>query len=109
MSTQRRRKCRLVNSKYKETDLRQYSQIIIDTINRVVPGKNPEVFKDYFSTDPLSQGEAILIGRELSNIPELATFGKTVTSFRLFEGRTYDSEEATVPCSATKRKGGRMA
>lgn len=109
MSTQqRRRKCRLVNSKYKGTDLRQYSQIIIDTINRVVPGKNPEVFEDYFSTDPLSQGEAILVGRELSKIPELAAYGKTVTSFRLFDGRTYDSEESTTPCSAAKRKGGRM-
>ena len=105
----RRRRCRLANSKHKDTDLRQYSQIIIDTINRVVPGKNPEVFEDYFSTDPLSQGEAILVGRELSKIPELATLGKTVTSFRLFDGRTYDSEEATVPCSAAKRKGGRMA
>ena len=112
MSTEQRRKCRLVNSDYKSTDLRQHSKIIIDTINKAVPGKNPKVFQDYFSTDPLSQGEAILIGRELAKIPELAAYGKTVTSFRLFDGKTYDSEESKSPCSSSKNtvktKGGRM-
>ena len=50
MSTEQRRKCRLVNSNYKSTDLRQHSKIIIDTINNAVPNKNPKVFQDYFST-----------------------------------------------------------
>ena len=112
MPGRQRRKCRLVNSDYKNTDLRQHSKIIIDTINKAVPGKNPKVFESYFSTDPLSQGEAIQVGRELSKIPELAAYGKTVTSFRLFDGRTYDSEESKSPCSSaktnTKKKGGRM-
>ena len=112
MSKQQRRKCRLVNSDYKDIDLRQYRETIIDAINKVVPGKNPTVFIDYFSTDLLSQGEAILVGRELAKIPELAAYGKTVTSFRLFDGKTYDSEEATTPSLSKQKsiptKGGRM-
>ena len=99
-----RRKCKLVNSDYADVDLRQYEQLIIDTINRVVPGKNPKVFKDYFSTDPIDQGEAVTLGRELSKLDELKGFGKEVTTFRLFDGRTYDSEEATVPSRASKKK-----
>lgn len=106
----KRRKCRLVNAKYKDIDLCQHAQLIIDTVEAIVPGKNPQVFRDYFSTDPLSQGEAILLGRELSKLPELAAYGKTVTSFRLFDGKTYDSETAVQPSKAKqcKRKGGRM-
>ena len=106
----KRRKCRLVNTDYKNVDLCQYAQLIIDAIETIVPGKNPRVFQDYFSTDPLTQGEAILLGRELSKIPELAAYGKTVTSFRLFDGKTYDSETAVQPSKAkqSKRKGGRM-
>ena len=103
----KQRRCRLVNSKYKDIDLRQYSQIIIDTINTVVPGKNPQVFIDYFSTDPLTQGEAISLGRELSKIPELVKYGKTVTSFRLFDGRTVDATDAKINDNH-KNKGGRM-
>ena len=103
----RRRRCRLVNSKYKDIDLRQYSQIIIDTINTVVPGKNPQVFIDHFSTDPLTQGEAISLGRELSKIPELAKYGKTVTSFRLFDGRT-DEASNDKSNDINMLKGGRM-
>lgn len=61
-------------------------------------------FEDYFSTDPSSRGEAILVSRELFKIPELAVYGKTVTSFRLFDGRIYDSEEAAAPRSAGKKK-----
>ncbi len=112
MKTQQRRKCRLVNSNYKNVDLRQYEQKIIDAINKVVPDKNPQVFMDYFSTDPLTQGEAIAVGRELAKITELAALGKTITSFRLFDGKTYDSEDAAVPCPTTckneSKKGGRM-
>lgn len=104
----KRRKCRLVNSDYKQVDLRQYSQLIIDTVESIVPGKNPQVFSDYFSTDPLTQWEAIQLGRALSKLPQLAAYGKEVTSFRLFDGRTYDSETAVAPSNKPKKKGGRM-
>ena len=113
---QPRRKCRLVNSDLKnKVDLRQYEQIIIDTVNSTIPDKNPKVFKDYFSTDPLTQSESVALGRALAKIPELNNLGKTITTFRLFDGRTYDSEEA--PARANNRnksdekkavKGGRM-
>ena len=100
---QQRRKCKLANSKYSEVDLRQYAQQIIDTINETVPNKNPKVFKDYFSTDRLSQGEAVALGRELAKIPGLNAFGKTVETFRLFDGRVYDSEEARTPSKSRKQ------
>ncbi len=110
--TNPRRKCKLVNSDYADVDLRQYSQIIIDAINRAVTGKNPKIFKDYFSTDPLTQGESVSVGRELAKLPELAGYGKTVTTFRLFDGKTHDSEEAAQPSrkrkAKTNVKGGRM-
>ncbi len=102
---QKRRKCKLVNSDYSDVDLRQYSQIIIDTIENTIPNKNPKVFKDYFSTDPLTQGESVALGRELSKVPDLNELGKTITTFRLFDGRTYDSEDATIPSHAQKRLG----
>ena len=106
----KRRKCRLVNSQYANVDLRQYEQLIIETVERIVPGKNPKVFKEYFSTDQLSQGEAVSLGRELSKLDELKGFGKEVTTFRLFDGRTYDSEEDTQLAKPIikKIKGGRV-
>ena len=75
-----RRKCRLANSAYKAVDLRQYQDLIITTIEEILPGKHPHVYQDYFSTDPLTQGEAILLGRELSKLPELAQYGEEATS-----------------------------
>ena len=102
---QKRRKFKLVNSEYSEVDLRQYAQQIIDTINETVPGKNPKVFRDYFSTDLLNQGEAVTLGRELAKIPALKGYGKEVTTFRLFDGRVYDSETDTTPSRYQKREG----
>lgn len=98
----KRRKCRLVNSKYKDLDLRLYEGIIISVIEATIPGKHPVVCEDHFYTDPLTQGEAITLGRELAKIPVLAQYGKTVSSFRLFDGQTYD------PDQVKKKKGGRM-
>lgn len=113
---QKRRKCRLVNSKHADVDLRKYEQLIIDTVEAVVPDKNPKVFKEYFSTDPLKQGEAVALGRELSKLSELTRYGKKVTTFRLFDGKTYDSEEDSIPSRHQRKtsnkkkitKGGRM-
>lgn len=104
-----RRKCRLADSEHRDVDLRDYAQLIIDTVNNTVAGKNPKVFKDYFSTDPLTQSEAVLLGRALSKLTEIKCYGKSVTIFRLFDGKTYESEESKVPVSKNKQiKGGRM-
>ena len=91
MSTPRL-KCKLSDSEYKDVDLRKYSDIIINTINSTVPGKNPKVFESYFSTDVLNQSEAVLIGKALAKLDELNVYGKTVTTFRLFDGRTCESD-----------------
>ncbi len=103
-----RRKCKLADTTHKNIDLTQYSQIIITTINNTVSGKNPRVYPTYFSTDVLTPCQAIAIGKALSKLPELHCLGKTVTIFRLFDGKTYDSEESVIPLKSTKSpKGGR--
>lgn len=105
----KRRKCKLSDSQYREVDLRQYTEIITATINETVPGKNPKVFADYFSTDSLTQSESVAVGRALAKIDALNRYGKTVTTFRLFDGKMYDSETATVPCKRNQNpKGGRI-
>ncbi|MBE6564204.1 MAG: hypothetical protein E7655_02870 [Ruminococcaceae bacterium] len=94
---QPRRKYRLADSKHKNVNLRLYRDEIIDTINHTVPGKNPQVHECYFSTDPLTQSEAVAIGRALSKSNVLQKFGKTVITFRLFDGKTYESEYSNTP------------
>ena len=58
-----RRKYKLTNKDYKDVNLKNYEQIIIDTINKTVPNKNPKVFEDYFSTDVLNQSESVAISQ----------------------------------------------
>ena len=99
-----RRKCRLADTQHRNVDLRKYADLIIATIDKTVPGKNPRVYEDYFSTDALTQSEAVLIGRALAKLSELNEFGKTVTTFRLFDGKNYESEAATVPIKKHKEK-----
>ena len=96
-----RRKCRLADTNHSDIDLRDYGKIIMETIEQVVPGKNPKVFKEYFSTDVLTQSEAVTLGRALAKIEALNGFGKSVTTFRLFDGKVYSSEAANQP---TKKK-----
>ena len=106
-----RRKCRLADSEHKDVDLRKYTKIIEDTVNKTVPGKNPKIFESYFSTDELTQSEAVAIGRALARIDGLKQYGKTVTTFRLFDGKTYESETATTPITKNKmiiKKGGHL-
>ena len=104
-----RRKCKLAVSDHKEVDLRQFEDIIIQTVNATVKGKHPRVGKHYFSTDLLTQSEAVSLGRALAKIEELKVYGKTVTTFRLFDGKTYESEEAVIPIKKNQaKKGGRM-
>ena len=108
MSTPRR-KCKLAVYDHKDVDLRQFEDIIVRTVNATVNDKHPRVFKHYFSTDLLTQSEAVSLGRALAKIDELKIYGKTVTIFRLFDGKTYESEEAVIPIKKNNtRKGGRM-
>ena len=104
----RRRKCRIANSEYPNIDLRIFEGEIINTINQTVPGKNPKVFQHYYSTDILTQSEAVLIGRALSKIDGLSAYGKEVRIFRLFDGSIYENEDALVPVKKSKVKGGRV-
>ena len=100
---QPRRKCRLADSEHKDIDLRKFENEIINTINSTVPGKNPQVHKSYYSTDPLTQSEAVALGRALSKIDTLKDYGKTVTIFRLFDGKTYESEESNTPLKVAQK------
>ena len=103
----KRRKCTLANSNFRDVNLKNYEQIIIDTINNTVPGKDPKVYESYFSTIALNQSEAVKLGRALAKISELSAFGQKKEIFRLFDGKTYDSEEATTPSIKQRPKGGR--
>lgn len=89
-----------LSDRSQNVDLRQYESEIVDTINEAVPGKHPKVYKDHFTTDQLTHSEAVRIGRALSKSDNLAAFGKTVTTFRLFSGTTVEVED--------RPKGGRM-
>lgn len=75
-------------------DLRQFEEQIVKAIEAVAPGKHPKVFQDCFITDNLSHSESVRIGRELSRYKELARYGKTIETFRLFKGQTIEVEEA---------------
>ncbi len=89
-----------LSDRSQNVDLRQYQDEIVDTINEAVPDKHPKVYKDHFTTDQLTHSEAVRIGRALSKNDNLAAYGKTVTSFRLFSGTTVEVED--------RLKGGRM-
>lgn len=95
------RKYKLSDSS-QNVDLRLYKDEIVDTINETVPGKHPKVYADYFTTDQLNHSEAVKIGRALSKSNNLAAFGKTIETFRLFKGTTIETPEPE------RMKGGRM-
>ena len=101
-----RRSCRLADRTHKNVDLTQYAELIIETINKAVPGKNPEVFIDHFSTDLLTHSEAVKLGQALVKVPELKQYGRVVTQYRLFEGKI-ESVEASDSIDSTRPKGGR--
>jgi len=98
-----RRKCKLADSTHSDVDLREYAELIIETVNNTVSGKNPQVFEDHFETDSLTHSEAVALGRALAKLSELKCYGKMVTIFRLFDGKTCTDES-----NNTKRKGGRV-
>ena len=102
----KRRECKFANKDFKDVDLTQYSKIIADTTEKTVPGKNPKVEKDKFSTDVLTHKEAVKLGMALSSLSELEGYGKTVTIFRLFDGKVVDTDKNKN--IIRKHKGGRM-
>lgn len=89
----KRRVCRLSDSRFRNVDLRQFEKEIIDTINETVPGKNPRVTASNFSTDELTQSEAIKLGRALAKLNDLNAYGKEIRIFRLFEGHLQDAKD----------------
>ena len=103
-----KRKYELADSEKRDTDLTAYRSIIIRTINQAVPGKHPEVFSDYFTTDELTHSEAVRIGRALSRVEELSYLGKEVKQFRLFEGKPF-IEKKKRSGNYKLTRGGRMA
>ena len=89
-----KRICKLADKSLRKTiDLRDYEDIIIDTINEVVPNKNPIVQSDHFSTDVLSHSQAVKLGFALAEKPEIAKLGILVSIFRLFNGHIVEDEE----------------
>ena len=86
-----------------EVDLTVYSKEIIDAVNEIAPGKNPKVFKTYYSTDELNQSEAVKVGQRISKIPGLKDYGITITTFRLFEGKLYESETSNRLANKKKK------
>ena len=65
----------------------------MEIADRILPGKNPKVYQNYFMTDELTQGERVRLGRELSKSPRLKQYGKKVTCFRLFEGKRVEQKK----------------
>lgn len=89
-----KRICKLTDKALRETvDLRDYEDLIVSTINEIVPSKNPVVGKDYFSTDVLTHSEAIKIGLALAEKPAIAKLGILVSVFRLFNGRIVEDKK----------------
>lgn len=102
-----RRVCKLADkNNRKNVDLRDYEDIILDVINEIAPNKNPKVEEHSFSTDRLTQSEAVRIGLALSAIPDLAVLGKTITTFRLFDGRIVEDSKIVTSQVTTKDKQG---
>lgn len=59
---------RLVSPAAREIyDLRQYSNIIIDTVQSIIPNVKVEVNRDSYTVYGITRGEAIQIGKILGN------------------------------------------
>jgi len=56
-----RRKYRLADTSHSSVDLRDYRKIIIETVEKTVPGKRPKVFQEYYSIDLISHSESVAL------------------------------------------------
>ncbi len=100
-----KRICKLTDkTRRKNVDLRNYSQTIIDIINKIAPNKNPVVEEHSFSTDVLTQSESVRIGFALAEIPEIAKLGTWVQTFRLFDGRIVKDKKEKRNDTSTQQK-----
>ena len=100
-----RRVCKLTDkSQRNNVDLRNYSQTIINTINKIAPNKNPTVNQHSFSTDPLTHSEAVKLGFALAEVPEIAKLGIWVKTFRLFDGRIIEDKKEKRNDSSNDKK-----
>ena len=100
-----KRICKLTDkTRRKNVDLRNYSQTIIDIINKIAPNKNPVVEEHSFSTDVLTQRESVKIGIALAEIPEIAKLGTWVQTFRLFDGRIVKDKKEKRHDTSTQQK-----
>lgn len=71
-----RRMFRLSDASHKDIDLREYEDEILEIADRIIPGKNPKVYHNYFMTDEPTQGERVRLGRELSKSSRLKQYEK---------------------------------
>ena len=101
-----RRICRLADSNYKDIDLRDYEAEILAAIEKIAPGTHPVVEKGSFTTDELTQSQAVRLGRELYQIDGLKKYGKIVTQARLFTGRRVEVDEDKPKQKSKQLKGG---
>ena len=100
-----RRVCKLTDKTQRNNvDLRNYSQTIIDTINKIAPNKNPIVYQHSFSTDPLTHSQSVKLGFALAEIPEIAKLGIWVKTFRLFDGRIIEDKKEKRNDSGNDKK-----
>ena len=100
-----KRICKLTDkTQRKNVDLRDYSQTIIDIINKIAPNKNPVVEEHSFSTDVLTQSQSVRIGFALAEIPEIARLGTWVQTFRLFDGRIVKDKKEKQNDTSTQQK-----
>ena len=67
----------------KEVDLRDFEDIIINTVKEVIPGAKVKVYPDGYVVDKITTGEAIKIGRKLAST-ELCTYCIKIS--KLFNG-----------------------
>ena len=88
-----RRMFRLSDASHNDIDFREYEDERLEIADHIIPGKNPKVYQNYLMTDELTQRERVRLGRELSKSPRLKQYGKEVTSFRLFEGKSVEEKE----------------
>ena len=100
-----KRICKLTDKTQRNNvDLRNYSQTIIDTINKIAPNKNPIVYQHSFSTDPLTHSQSVKLGFALAEIPEIAKLGIWVKTFRLFDGRIIEDKKEKRNDSSNDKK-----
>ena len=50
----------------KTADLREYKDIILEAANMVIPKRKVKVYKNYYTVEYISRGEAIALGRILA-------------------------------------------